>query len=98
MDITNYVKPTTEEIGAVLAHWAAVRRTVDSQGAIPLPEGTAPSMELLQRVAAHQRWEEAMLCTHAYGITLSYGQPPLCSECDRPVSFLSDIQIADLKG
>jgi hypothetical protein len=92
VDILNYERPTDEEVGRVLAFWDDVRRVVQIGGT---RQKDVPPDDLLQRVAVHQQWQEAMLCKHP-SITMAYNEQPRCSECDRPVQFLSDVQVQDL--
>jgi hypothetical protein len=94
-DITNYEKPTEEEVGLVLDYWTQVQDLVNTGGRGPQPRPT-PTQTLIQRVAVHQRWQKAMLCTHP-SVVISGSDPLMCGECDRPLRFLSDLQIEDIK-
>lgn len=94
IDIMNYEKPTDEEVAYVIDFWDSVQQAVNRPGLQPLP---SPDQDLLRRVACHQQWQRAMSCTHTT-VTFRYAEDPACSDCDRPMKFLSDVQIADIKG
>lgn len=92
MDILNYDKPTDEEVALVIDFWASVRNSLRQPGEPSLP---SPEPSVLRRVAIHQQWQKAMTCTHP---TITMDSDGIsCGECDRPMRFLSDVQIADLK-
>lgn len=95
MDILDYDKPTDEEVGEVLAYWDNVRAQLEM--GVRMADTSAPSSDLLVRVAVHQQWQQAMSCQHP-SITFGFGEEPKCSDCERPVKHLSDVQIQAFKG
>lgn len=92
-----YIPPTDEEIASVLTYWSQVQNSVFlgkdvTNGDI--------SLELLKRVGEYQERQSALICTHP---EMSWGggwnsDGPTCTHCGRPVQFMSDIQIEELKS
>lgn len=50
----------------------------------------------IQRVAQYWEQVKALACRHEF-LTFQAGESrPICSACDRPINFLSDLQIEEL--
>lgn len=101
INLLNYEKPTDEEVTLVVNFWAYLQAQFAS-GAAFNADGSfnkytpVPSGELLQRVAMHQQWQQAMACRHIE-IRMTYDEPLTCAECNRPLQIMSDVQIQDAK-
>jgi len=56
-----------------------------------------PTQDEIERVAAHWERVRALACTHPEITFHGPQEPPTCSECQRPVQFLSDIQVEEIR-
>lgn len=52
-----------------------------------------PTADELRRVAEYWQWTRDLACEHPEVTFSSGGSPPTCSECGRPLRWMSDVQI-----
>jgi hypothetical protein len=63
---------------------------------IPPPEPTSEDWAAEQRIAAWRQYQELLACQHGELFLDASGEAPVCSNCRRPMHYISDVQLSNM--